>query len=485
MIKQQRDGSQLLYLQRDRFRKRVETLKRKKKLAVDQFAETCETIRNEIELKTESLIEQIRLQSDSLLKDIDTYETENIARFIDDQKYHEKFEKNLETYESELRKRSDTHFDSMTNRITKDEYELATKMYGGKKIYFNGNDKINTIPSSIIGKIEFRSCLPGVDSLFTKINIQKELETKSDTSNNESATNSITKTPSIGKNLNSTSSVSTANDNNNLKMKLIRIENFDNDKYIIFSSFFKSTEIAFSIFSSSAKLIKSGIDSNFKHNFQLTSTHYNNMVVFVPILNFGRCSISIIDDNLNLLKRVVTNEMKVNSVTCNSNEIFTLNSIGKISIYNWQLELTRKLNVQFHNDELPFYIRECPLQISYLESSSDPFLMINYYNQMDCISIKTGELIHNIRKRNRSTNKLIITNKNQIINFHYDKSSNGIQLIISSFPDNKLIEKYQVDSLLANASVSHLDILKHNKNDKISIIDYDNCYLFRPILTKT
>jgi hypothetical protein len=403
---------------------KMNTLSSKMHLSVESISEHCEVVRNQIEIKTESIMLKIESCKEKLLQDVDDYEMrckeavktknfgENFNKIIEENtnflEKHNNFTKKQKINEDEAIKVNHTAF-LQKNILNNEIKNLDAIIFDKKRILFE--DFEESFVSSMIGTLVYKPI-----RLFDFNNYNTSVD--------------LTKTIFISEFRN-----------------LMVLEN--GDFVITFLDADDSPSVA--IFNKDSDLIKSSQLKKITDSRKFILYVENSYKDFI-ILNYNVYSslyIAILNKKLNLLKSFNCGK-QYSSICGNSENVIGLD-VNTIDIYNSELQLLKSAGQI--NCSLPYFIND--KNITQIEILNKNYIL-RTENRLRLINIETGIETTSIEVYNHqliiSYNKLYVVayNENNDFEFRIYNSSGILEAkysMINFTPNSLLLYNERIDCL--------------------------------------
>jgi hypothetical protein len=355
----------------------IEIIKQKMGKRNENIAEYCNFMRSEIQVKTDSVIEDIKRSKEELIYEVDKYEMDCNENFSNNIIYqqkiksivedNEKFYKDLDIYlkkpiieEDEIKEiieMAQSKKDSIKLEIT----NLDAEVFNQKMPKFSQN--INEIKSCLIGTLNFKPM-----KLFDFSNFINKFEFKA-------------KLPDYK-----------ANAHNEIFI-------LDNGNFIVIYQN-KFDFIQFASFNKSVELIKTKSQNIRSLNLCCTYKHGNNLIY--NSFEDGYYFLKIMDENLNIIKEI---GIDCYSVCADSKNIICLNTKNTLDIYDW--DLNKVGNVGQNQPHLPFYIGKVK-QIDVCDNK----YFFRSSDEIRIIDAQSGLVIHKIPSK---TKQFLINEEHELV----------------------------------------------------------------------
>jgi hypothetical protein len=403
---------------------------------IDFITEHCDELRNEIELKTESIIQEIEKYKENLFQQIDIYEVECKKIFSN----NENLTKDQRRY-NEIIVKEDLFYDETKTQKSFDNQKMMIKLIKKKiniidielKDYhskiFNDNKMIfldcqdDIKPQSMTGVLKFEKI-----KLFDFNNYKQRLNIET----------------------------LILNFNHNYGNGINHIFILDNGDFCVV---YVENAVKMIIFDKNlhpkneSKYLYSIIDENNDHQFRSLSEHFkfstfNNQIIVNYSYNDNSNDeifhLTILDANFNIEKRIKCSTMKYSSICADCETIICLNKLNFLDIYDWNLNKIKTIGQQIDNSE-PFFIKGS----SQIETINEK-IIVRETNKIRILDHKDGIERVSIQVKckqmflDREYDQIFIITKNEII--IYDLNGE------------------KVDSLPTKDYSYFIILLKHKKN---------------------
>jgi hypothetical protein len=315
---------------------------------INNITDYFDFLRNQVQLKTESIIMDIQKCSDDILNKIDSNELECKQKYQNENINKLKYSNLIEEYQN-IQKDDIEILNLYKNKLKREITNLENEIFSQRRANFNENQ--NEIKETIIGTLTHTSTNNFDFADFkNKFKLRNHLNDYFHDKSRFDTTDTVNK---YDPDFDYDNDTSDYDFNKNRRMFLLN-EN-DNESVIIC---YESTTgfITFALFSQKMDLIKT-VPTNIKNSSLYAINSFGNNIIFNSKQS-DHCFLTIMSENLIIIRQVNIDDIKKNyySICADSNEITCCHLSASFDIYDWNLNKLKTIGQ--YKDNLPFYLKD-------------------------------------------------------------------------------------------------------------------------------